>query len=152
VRIDVITIFPEYLDGPLGLSLIGRARELGLVDVRLHDPREHTMDRHRSVDDAPFGGGAGMVMTPEALFATVEATEPPRPLLLLSASGRLFDQARKRARRAPGLLACAVVTARTSGPPTTSVTARSVSATSCSPARPRPRGHRAVTRCRASSA
>lgn len=92
MRIDVITIFPEYLDGPLGLSLIGRARELGLVDVRLHDPREHTTDRHRSVDDAPFGGGAGMVMTPEALFATVEATDLPRPLLLLSASGRLFDQ------------------------------------------------------------
>jgi tRNA (guanine37-N1)-methyltransferase len=96
VRIDVITIFPEYLDGPLGLSLIGRARELGLVDVRLHDPREHTTDRHRSVDDAPFGGGAGMVMTPEALFATVEETELPRPLLLLSASGRLFDQGMAR--------------------------------------------------------
>ncbi len=96
MRIDVITIFPEYLDGPLGISLIGRARELGLVDVRLHDPREHTTDRHRSVDDAPFGGGAGMVMTPEALFATVEATELPRPLLLLSASGRLFDQGTAR--------------------------------------------------------
>lgn len=96
VRIDVITIFPEYLEGPLGISLIGRARELGLVDLRLHDPREHTTDRHRSVDDAPFGGGAGMVMTPDALFATVEATELHRPLLLLSASGRLFDQTMAR--------------------------------------------------------
>jgi tRNA (guanine37-N1)-methyltransferase len=96
VRIDVITIFPEYLEGPLRLSLIGRARELGLVDLHLHDPREHTTDRHRSVDDAPFGGGAGMVMTPEALFATAEAAGVPRPLLLLSASGRRFDQAMAR--------------------------------------------------------
>jgi tRNA (guanine37-N1)-methyltransferase len=93
VRIDVVTIFPEYLDGALGLSLLGRARELGLLDVRFHDPRDHATDRHRSVDDAPFGGGAGMVMTPEPLFATVEAADLPRPLLLLSASGRRFDQA-----------------------------------------------------------
>jgi tRNA (guanine37-N1)-methyltransferase len=93
VRIDVITIFPEYLEGALGVSLLGRARELGLLDVRFHDPREHATDRHRSVDDAPFGGGAGMVMTPEPLFATVEAADLPRPLLLLSASGRSFDQA-----------------------------------------------------------
>jgi tRNA (guanine37-N1)-methyltransferase len=96
VRIDVITIFPEYLEGPLSISLLGRARELGLLDVRTHDPREHTTDRHRSVDDTPFGGGAGMVMTPDVLFATVEAVAPPRPLLLLSASGRLFDQAMAR--------------------------------------------------------
>ena len=93
MRIDVITIFPEYLERALGVSLLGRARDLGLLDVRFHDPREHTTDRHRSVDDAPFGGGAGMVMTPEPLFATVEAAELPRPLLLLSASGRTFDQA-----------------------------------------------------------
>ncbi len=93
MRIDVVTIFPEYLDGALGLSLLGRARELGLLDVRFHDPREHATDRHRSVDDTPFGGGAGMVMMPEPLFATVEAADLPRPLLLLSASGRRFDQA-----------------------------------------------------------
>lgn len=92
MRIDVVTIFPEYIDAALGLSLLGRARELGLLDVRFHDPREHATDRHRSVDDAPFGGGAGMVMTPEPLFATVEAADLPRPLLLLSASGRRFDQ------------------------------------------------------------
>jgi tRNA (guanine37-N1)-methyltransferase len=96
MRIDVITIFPEYLEAPLSISLLGRARELGLLDVRTHDPREHTTDRHRSVDDTPFGGGAGMVMTPDVLFAAVEAVEPPRPLLLLSASGRLFDQAMAR--------------------------------------------------------
>ena len=85
MRIDVVTIFSEYLEGPLALSLVGRARELGLLDVRFHDPREHTTDRHRSVDDAPFGGGAGMVMTPEPLFATVEAAAVQRPLFLLSA-------------------------------------------------------------------
>jgi tRNA (guanine37-N1)-methyltransferase len=92
MRVDVFTIFPAYLDGPLRSSLLGRARERGLVDVRVHDPREHTTDPHRSVDDTPFGGGAGMVMTPEPLFAAVEAVEPPRPLLLLSAAGRPFDQ------------------------------------------------------------
>jgi tRNA (guanine37-N1)-methyltransferase len=91
-RIDVFTIFPEYLDGPLGLSLVGRARETGLLDVRLHDPRNATSDRHRSVDDEPFGGGAGMVMTPGPLFDMVESVAPVRPLLLLSASGRPFEQ------------------------------------------------------------
>jgi tRNA (guanine37-N1)-methyltransferase len=93
LRVDIVSIFPEYLEAALGVSLVGRARELGLLDVRLHDPREHTTDRHRSVDDAPFGGGAGMVMTPEPLFATVEAAGLARPLFLLSASGRRFDQA-----------------------------------------------------------
>jgi tRNA (guanine37-N1)-methyltransferase len=96
MRIDVVTIFPDYLDRALGLSLLGRARELGLLDLRFHDPREHTTDRHRSVDDVPFGGGAGMVMTPGPLFATVEAVDPPRPLLLLAAGGRRFDQAMAR--------------------------------------------------------
>jgi tRNA (guanine37-N1)-methyltransferase len=93
VRIDVFTIFPDYLEGPLGVSLVGRARATGIVEVRLHDPREWTTDPHRSVDDTPFGGGAGMVMTPGPLFAAVEAVDPHRPLLLLSASGRRFDQA-----------------------------------------------------------
>ncbi len=92
MRIDVFTIFPEYLERPLGLSLIGRAREAGTVDLRLHDPRDHTADRHRTVDDQPFGGGPGMVMTPEPLFASVEAADPPRPLFLLAAGGRRFDQ------------------------------------------------------------
>ena len=68
MRIDVFTIFPEYLDAPLRVSIVGRARESGLLDVRLHDPRATTTDRHRSVDDEPFGGGAGMVMMPGPLF------------------------------------------------------------------------------------
>jgi len=96
MRIDVFTIFPEYLEQPLAVSLVGRAREAGLLDVRLHDPREHATGAHRPVDDAPFGGGAGMVMMPEPLFAAVEAVDPPRPLLLLSAGGARFDQARAR--------------------------------------------------------
>jgi tRNA (guanine37-N1)-methyltransferase len=92
VRIDVFSIFPEYLRPPLQVSLLGRARTADLLDVQIHDPRAFTADRHRSVDDEPFGGGAGMVMTPEPLFAAVEAVGPARPLLLLSASGRRFDQ------------------------------------------------------------
>jgi tRNA (guanine37-N1)-methyltransferase len=92
VRVDLFTIFPGYFDGPLRTSLLGRAREGGLLDIRLHDPRDWTADRHRAVDDAPFGGGAGMVMMPEPLFAAVEAVEPARPLWLLAAAGRPFDQ------------------------------------------------------------
>jgi tRNA (guanine37-N1)-methyltransferase len=97
VRVDVFSIFPEYFEGPLGASLLGRARELGLVAVRVHDPRDWTTDRHRRVDDTPFGGGAGMVLAPEPLFAAVEAVEPVRPLLLLSPAGERFDQDRARA-------------------------------------------------------
>jgi tRNA (guanine37-N1)-methyltransferase len=92
VRIDVFSIFPEYLAGPLAASLLGKARGRGVLDVRVHDVRDWTDDRHRSVDDTPFGGGAGMVMAPGPLFAAVEAVEPPRPLLLCAAAGRRFDQ------------------------------------------------------------
>ncbi|MGQ0803546.1 MAG: tRNA (guanosine(37)-N1)-methyltransferase TrmD [Actinomycetota bacterium] len=97
MNVDVFSIFPEYFEGALGASLLGRARELGLVGVRVHDPRDWTTDRHRRVDDAPFGGGAGMVLAPEPLFAAVEAVEPVRPLLLLSPAGERFDQDRARA-------------------------------------------------------
>jgi tRNA (guanine37-N1)-methyltransferase len=96
MRIDVFTIFPDYVAGPLAVSLVARAREAGLLDVRVHDPREWTTYVHRTVDDAPFGGGAGMVMTPEPLFAAIEAVQPARPLFLLSAGGDRFDQARAR--------------------------------------------------------
>ena len=94
MRIDVFSAFPEYFETPLRVSLLGRARERELLDVRVHDLREFATDRHRSLDDAPFGGGAGMVMLPEPLFAAVEAVRPPRPLLLLSAAGEPFGQAR----------------------------------------------------------
>jgi tRNA (guanine37-N1)-methyltransferase len=92
VRIDVFTIFPDYFTSPLETSLLGRARADRVLDVRIHDPRAHTTDPHRSVDDAPYGGGAGMVMAPGPLFDAVEAVDPPRPLFLLSAGGRRFDQ------------------------------------------------------------
>jgi tRNA (guanine37-N1)-methyltransferase len=94
VRIDVFTAFPDYFETPLRASLLGRARERDLLDVRVHDLRSFATDRHRSLDDAPFGGGAGMVMLPEPLFAAVETVSPPRPLLLLSAAGERFGHAR----------------------------------------------------------
>ncbi|MFN3254707.1 MAG: tRNA (guanosine(37)-N1)-methyltransferase TrmD [Ilumatobacter sp.] len=93
LRIDVFSIFPSLVDDFCAESLLGRARTRGLLDLRCHDLREHTTDRHRTVDDAPFGGGAGMVMRPEPIFASVEAVDPPRPLFLLSPGGRRFDQA-----------------------------------------------------------
>ena len=82
MRIDVFTIFPDMVEGFCGHSLLGKARAAGLVDVRVHDLRRWAGDPHRSVDDAPFGGGAGMVIAPEPVFTAIEAVEPPRPLLL----------------------------------------------------------------------
>jgi tRNA (guanine37-N1)-methyltransferase len=96
VRIDVFTIFPDMVEGFADQSLLGRARRSGLLDVRVHDLRQHTTDAHRTVDDTPFGGGAGMVLRPEPIFASVEAADPPRPLLLLGPGGRRFDQGRAR--------------------------------------------------------
>jgi len=96
MRIDVFTIFPELVDSFAGASLLGRARRAGLLEVRVHDLRQATSDPHRSVDDSPFGGGAGMVLMPEPIFASVEQAAPPRPLLLLGPGGRRFDQARAR--------------------------------------------------------
>lgn len=93
MKIAVFTLFPEYLQGALSSTILSRAIERDALEVQLHDPRDHSTDRHRSVDDAPFGGGAGMVMMPAPLFAAVEAADPPRPLLLLSPGGRRFDQA-----------------------------------------------------------
>ncbi len=91
-RIGVFTLFPEMVIDFTGRSLLGKARDRGLVDVSVWDPRDHTTDVHRTVDDTPFGGGAGMVMRCEPLFACVEAANPPRPLFLLSPGGRRFDQ------------------------------------------------------------
>ncbi|MFI5101010.1 MAG: tRNA (guanosine(37)-N1)-methyltransferase TrmD [Actinomycetes bacterium] len=98
MRIDIVTIFPEYL-APLGLSLLGRARETGLVDLRVHDLRGYAPDRHRTVDDTPYGGGAGMVMTPEPwgraldeLLGSAGPAAPPPRLVVPTPSGRRFDQ------------------------------------------------------------
>ncbi|HVQ91958.1 MAG TPA: tRNA (guanosine(37)-N1)-methyltransferase TrmD [Mycobacteriales bacterium] len=95
-RLDVVTIFPEYL-APLRQSLLGRAIERGLLDVRVHDLREWTFDRHRTVDDTPYGGGAGMVMKPEPWGAALDALAPaggPQPRLVLpTPAGVPFTQA-----------------------------------------------------------
>ena len=91
VRIDIVSIFPEYL-APLDLSLIGKARREGLLDVEVHDLRAFAHDRHRTVDDAPAGGGAGMVMTPQPwgeALAHVSRQSPGRPRLLVPARNHL---------------------------------------------------------------
>jgi tRNA (guanine37-N1)-methyltransferase len=114
LRIDVITIFPRLFEGWLSESLVGAARERGLLDLRVHDLREHTHDRHRSVDDAPYGGGPGMVMRPEPLVEAVEAVAgrkgPQREatVILLSPQGRRLDQQRlaELARRPRLVLVC----------------------------------------------
>jgi tRNA (guanine37-N1)-methyltransferase len=94
MRIDVFTIFPAVVRGPLSGSLLGRAIGAGLLDVRVHDLRDWTTDRHRTVDDEAFGGGPGMVMKPEPVFAAVESLDPDRGrVLLLSPAGRRLDQA-----------------------------------------------------------
>jgi tRNA (guanine37-N1)-methyltransferase len=90
--IHVFTVLPQILEPALKGGLLGKACERGIVRVVVHDLRHHTTDRHRSVDDTPFGGGAGMVLAPEPIFRAVEATAPPRPLFLLGPGGRRFDQ------------------------------------------------------------
>jgi tRNA (guanine37-N1)-methyltransferase len=92
LRIDVFALFPGLVDHFCSESLLGKARGGGLLDLRLHDIREQTTDVHRTVDDAPFGGGAGMVMRAQPIFDSVEANDPPRPLIALGPSGRRFDQ------------------------------------------------------------
>ena len=93
MRVDVFSIFPGLVHDFCSESLLGKARVNGLLDLRCHDLRDHTTDKHRTVDDSPFGGGAGMVMRPEPIFASIEAVRPARPLLLTSPGGRRFDQA-----------------------------------------------------------
>ena len=92
-RIDVFTIFPDLVGHYVEGSLLGRARQQGLLDLRVHDLRSTATDPRRSVDDSPFGGGAGMVLAPGPIFGAVELVDPPRPLLLLGPGGRLLTQA-----------------------------------------------------------
>jgi tRNA (guanine37-N1)-methyltransferase len=96
MRIDILTIFPGMFSGPFEESIVKRAVEKGLVQIFLHDIRDYTSDRHRTVDDYPFGGGQGMLMKPEPLFAAVEDVQgqaPERgPVVLLTPQGKLFDQ------------------------------------------------------------
>ncbi|HEX9257118.1 MAG TPA: tRNA (guanosine(37)-N1)-methyltransferase TrmD [Actinomycetota bacterium] len=98
MRIDVFTIFPGVVEAPLRGSLLGRAIGAGVLEVRVHDLRQWSVDRHRTVDDAPFGGGPGMVMKPEPFFAGVESLDPDRGrVLLMSPAGRRLDQELVRA-------------------------------------------------------
>ena len=97
MRIDVVTIFPGIFESPLRESLLGRAIGAGLLDVRVHDLRDNTSDRHRQVDDESYGGGPGMVLKPEPVFAAVESLGAgERRTLLLSPAGRRLDQALAR--------------------------------------------------------
>ena len=92
MKIDVFSIFPEMITEYTKQSILGRSIESGLLEVSVHDLRLATTDIHRTVDDPPFGGGAGMVLMPEPVFKAVEEVEPERPLILLGPSGRKFDQ------------------------------------------------------------
>src|SRR6266705_2219467 len=106
MRFDLITIFPEFFGGPLNHGILRRAQESGLVEVHAQDLRAFTKDRHRTVDDRPFGGGEGMVLKPEPLFEAVESLagknacstterseyDPKKAIVLMSAGGKLFNQ------------------------------------------------------------
>ena len=93
MRVDVLTIFPSIFESPLRESLLGKAIDAGTLDVRVHDVRDHTSDRHRQVDDESYGGGPGMVMKPEPVFRAVESLgNEPKRLLVMSPAGRRLDQ------------------------------------------------------------
>lgn len=95
LEIDVLTLFPEMISGPLGASIPGRIQERGVVTIRTHDLREWGIGRHRSVDDAPYGGGAGMVMRPEPIAAALDGLRRPESLVvLLDPAGETFNQSR----------------------------------------------------------
>ena len=109
VHIDVVTIFPEFFASPLDSSILARAQQSGAVDIAIHNLRDYTDDRHRVVDDYPYGGGAGMVMKPEPLGRAVEEllthAPPETPVILLTPQGRLFNQAEaKRLAAQPHLI------------------------------------------------
>ena len=93
MRLNFVTIFPEFFEVPLATSIPGRAARQGAVEYRIVDLRDFTRDRHRTVDDTPYGGGGGMVMKPEPFFEAVDALEPSGPVVLLSPRGRLFTHA-----------------------------------------------------------
>lgn len=108
----LLTIFPEFFQGPFDCGVVGKARQAGTLDIRVHNLRNWTYDRHKTVDDRPFGGGEGMLMKPEPLFEAVESIWPERSagqkVILLSAQGRLFDgdMARRLACERELLLIC----------------------------------------------
>src|SRR5438045_5862169 len=97
MKVDVLTLFPEMFAGPLDVSIVQRARNVGLLELAIHNLRDWTHDRHKTVDDRPFGGAEGMVLKCQPIFEAVEAIWPERTerqkVALLSAQGRMFDQA-----------------------------------------------------------
>jgi len=117
MKIDIITIFPAMVKGPLAEGIVGRAIDRGLLDVRVHDLRDHTTDRHRVVDDMPFGGGPGMVLKPEPLFAAVDHISAeagaPSAVILTSPDGERLTHA--VARRLSGLDRIVVICGRYEG-------------------------------------
>ena len=108
MRFDILTLFPEMFHGPLGHSILARAEAGGYIEIRLCNPRDATTDRHHVVDDYPYGGGAGMVMKPEPIFASVESLYEGGPVILMSPGGRRFTQAvaRELAREPRLMLLC----------------------------------------------
>ncbi|WP_052891162.1 tRNA (guanosine(37)-N1)-methyltransferase TrmD [Thermogemmatispora carboxidivorans] len=108
MHIDIFTLFPAMFEGPFSESILKRARERGLLSIALHNIRDFTTDKHHVVDDYPYGGGVGMVMKPEPIFAAVEAVYQGGPIVLLTPQGRLFDQqiARELAREPRLSLIC----------------------------------------------
>jgi tRNA (guanine37-N1)-methyltransferase len=108
MHFDIFTLFPSMFQGPLSESILKRAQEQGLLSIALHNIRDATTDRHHVVDDYPYGGGAGMVMKPDPVFASVEAVHQGGPIILLSPQGRLFTQqiARELAQEARITLIC----------------------------------------------
>src|SRR5271167_433224 len=127
MQFELITIFPEFFTGPLGHGIVRRAQEAGITAIHVQDLREFTKDRHRTVDDRPFGGGEGMVLKPEPLFEAVEhllgapvgdaaekrELDAGTAVVLLSASGKRFDQA--AARRFAGLSRMILICGRYEG-------------------------------------
>lgn len=113
----VLTIFPDFFRGPFEHGVVAKAREAGLIDIRIHNLRDWTSDRHKTVDDRPFGGGEGMVLKPEPIFAAVESIFPTREegrlVVLLSAQGRLFHQG--VARRLSGMKEVLLICGRYEG-------------------------------------
>ncbi len=110
IRLDVITLFPGFFTGPLGVGIVGRAQEAGVVRIQCHDLRDYTDDPHRTVDDYPYGGGAGMVLKPEPLFRAVEALrgEAPAPVVCFTPQGEPLRHAKvsELARRPQVLMIC----------------------------------------------
>ena len=100
MKFHILTIFPEFFDGPFRHGVVAKAMESGLIRIEIHDLRNWTYDRHRTVDDRPFGGGEGMLLKPQPIFEAVESLWPQRTesqrLMLLSAQGKRFDQAAAR--------------------------------------------------------